>query len=130
MIIGKVIGLTSSSKILQDVCQKGAKYFKKAPVLTRDVLDYTVKTNFATGTEVLKLADGTKSIVLGSGNKLSKFLGEGSSIVSYPKGSFLGGAEGCIIFSGKKAEVFRSFAPKEFGNFVNMLKELHKINNI
>ena len=123
MNIGKIAGAVSnglaSSKAVQNVCRKGAKYLKKAPVL--DVAG--VKTNYMTGTQFTKLADGTKSIVFGSGNRLSKLLGK-PSVISYPKGTFMGGENGLIVIAGKQGAL--SFTPKEFGDYINILQKLNK----
>ena len=131
MSIGKIVGLVSkslsSSKTVQNACRAGAKYFKAAPVTTQKISGIAVKTNHMTGTQFAKLADGTKSVVLGSGNRLSKVLGEGKKIVSYPKGSFFGGAEGLIQVSGKNATHGLPFTPKAYGEFVKVLKDLNKL---
>ena len=126
-ICGTLVNGLSSSKVVQKTCRAGAKYFKKAPVTTKNVAGLAVKTNHLTGTQFTKLADGTKSVVLGSGNRLSKILGEGTSVVSYPKGSFFGGKEGLICLSGKNVNQALSFTPKEYKGFLDMMKELNKI---
>ena len=134
MSIGKIVGLVtkslSSSKAVQNACRTGAKYFKTAPVTTQNIAGQALKTNHMTGTQFAKLADGTKTVVLGSGNRLSKVLGEGTSIVSYPKGSFFGGKTGLIRLAGKDASNpigALSFTPKEYGDFEKLMKDLNKI---
>ena len=128
MSIGKIIGTglqgLSSSKVVQKVCKNGANHLKISPVVTQKVAGQPIKINLMTGSQTTKFADGTRSIVLGSGNGLSKLLGVGSNIVSYPKGSFMGGADGLIAFFKKGTNAPMSFIPKEFGEFVKMLKKL------
>lgn len=85
-----------------------------------------VLKNYATGTQVAKYVDGTKNVVLGSGNSLSKLFGEGATITLYPKGSLMGGKDGTIMLAAKGAENALAFTQKEFGEFVNMMKALAK----
>lgn len=105
----------------------GAKYLKVVPTTTKVVQGAVVKTNHKTGTQVVKYGDGVKSIVLGAGNQLSKLFGKGAGIVSYPKGHVFGGETGRIVLSKKGAVGFMHFTPKEFGEFINMMKDLAKI---
>jgi len=127
MSIGKIVG-NLSTRLVQTAAKTGAKNLKIAPTITRKMCGVPVTTNLITGTQVAKLADGTKSIVLGAGNRLSKVLGEGTSICSYPKGSFFGGANGLIAVHGKNGKAPLAFQPKEFGDFVKMMRDLTKLN--
>lgn len=113
--------------VVRTAAKTGAKYLKVAPTTTKVVHGIPVTTNHMTGTKVANLGDGVKSIVLGAKNKLSKLFGEGTSIISYPKGHILGGNEGSIVLQGKGGKGFLTFAPKEFGEFINMMKDLAKI---
>lgn len=114
--------------VVRSAATAGAKYLKVAPTTTKMVYGVPIKTNHVTGTQVTKMADGAKNIILGAGNKLSKLFGEGANILSYPKGHMFGGEEGMIFLNGKaKKGVGLPFTPKEFGEFVNLMKSLAKI---
>ena len=120
------------SKIVGSVSPKAAGAFTKctgkALSYTKDVCGVPVKTYLKTGTKVAKNVDGNgaKSIVLGAGNKLSKILGKGTNITSYPKGHFFGGDTGMILVSGNPKKLGMPFLPKEFGDFIKMLTEMAK----
>lgn len=122
--------MSGIGKVASYVLRNTAKLGINAHVVTKRVAGFPVKKNLLTGTEFLKLADGTKSITLGKGSRLSKILGEGTSICSYPKGSMLNNSERLIAVKGKNANGVLAFNPKEFGDFVKMLNDLNKLNKI
>ena len=117
--------------IMQGAIRQGAKVFKKAPTVTRNEHGISVTTHLMTGTKVAHGVDGenAKCIILGSGNKLSKVLGEETTIVSYPKGSFFGGDTGLIAVEGKGGKGPLVMEPKGFGDLVKLMKEMAKPEN-
>lgn len=117
-----------SQVVINGASKASAKYLNTALKTTSKASGVPVTTYHKTGTQVAKLADGTKSITLGARNGLSRILGEGATITSYPKGTFFGGNEGLILLQGKNGKGLLSFLPKEFGEFVQMMKNLAKIS--
>ena len=113
------------SNLGQSVVRNGAKAackcFKLSPTTTKMVNGIAVSTNRITGTQVTKVGDFGKAITLGAGNRLSKLLGEGTQIVSYPKGG---------VFGDKKIglpDLGLLFSPEGFGEYLKMLRELAKV---
>ena len=104
--------------------QVWAKATKKAPIITRKVEGIPFTTNLKTGTQVMNV-NGIKSIQYGKETELYK-LGL-RNVVSYPSGFFGNNLNRIIYVKGTKAGKGLAFSPKEFGDFVKMLREFEKL---
>ncbi len=122
-IISRIAGA-----VMPQAAEVVAKCTGKALSVTKNVFGIPVTTYLKTGTQVARNVEGmgAKTVILGGGNKLSQVLSKGTALTCYPKGTFFGGETGMIIVSGNKAAKGLPLEPKEFGEFIQMLKEMKK----
>ena len=100
------------SKMLNVAASQVAK--NNALKYTKNILGTPVTHYVKTGTEVMN-SGGIKSVVLGSGNKLSGYV---KQIISYPKGFLGNNASKTIVLVGANDQPIFAGIPKEVGKFL------------
>lgn len=113
------------TKIMGFAARCYTKNTGKALVRFSNIGENPAKVFVKTGTKVALDPDIGKIIRPGKGNFLRSQLGI-KEIISYPKGSILGGDDGLIAMSFNRGFRYEC-TPKAFGEYVRNMKELAEL---